>query len=146
MATAVSPAMFSGTEPACCYNFVPPTASDSHLRERVRVMLGRMYPQGLTQEHRRDARFPFPVLVRLTPVDPKTLMAQGPAITVVGKNLSEQGFGFFHHAPLPYRRAIVELEDIRGDRLSLLVDLSWCRCTRFGWYDNGGRFLQVVES
>jgi hypothetical protein len=65
---------------------------------------------------------------------------------VVGKDLSERGLGFYHQAPLPYRRAIVTLEDASGRVVSLLMDLSWCRFTRHGWYDSGGRFLKLIPS
>jgi hypothetical protein len=65
---------------------------------------------------------------------------------VVGKDLSDRGLGFFHPHPIPHRRAIVTLEDSSQRGVSLLIDLSWCRFTRHGWYDSGGRFLQIVSS
>jgi hypothetical protein len=30
--------------------------------------------------------------------------------------------------------------------MGVLVDLKWCRFTRHGWYESGGRFLQIVPS
>jgi hypothetical protein len=32
-----------------------------------------------------------------------------------------------------------------GTDLCLLVDLAWCRYTRYGWYESGGKFLKVVS-
>jgi hypothetical protein len=30
--------------------------------------------------------------------------------------------------------------------VGLVLQLTWCRFSRHGWYDNGGRFLQVAVS
>ena len=65
---------------------------------------------------------------------------------MVGKHLSERGLGFYHPQPLPYRRMIVSLEGPRGDWFGFLIDLTWCRFTRQGWYESGGRFLESVAS
>jgi len=53
--------------------------------------------------------------------------------------------GFYHPHPLPYRRMIVSLETGDGRWLSFLIDLTWCRFTKQGWYESGGRFLQPVD-
>ena len=123
-----------------------PCKTDDPVKGAVRELMVRLFPGGLPSERRRDGRYAFPFLVRLTPVDVRT---QGPLtepIVVVGKDLSERGLGFFHPHPLPYRRAIVTLEDCQGRTVSLLIDLSWCRFMRLGWYESGGRFLQIVTT
>jgi hypothetical protein len=97
-------------------------------------------------ERRRDWRYPYPYLAYLTPVGADGVTPQGEPVVVVGKHLSEHGFGFYHREPLPYRRMIVSLEAAGGARLGFLIDLSWCRFTRQGWYESGGRFLQAVPS
>ena len=40
---------------------------------------------------------------------------------------------------------IASLETPGGDWIGFLIDISWCRFTQHGWYDSGGRLLQVVE-
>jgi hypothetical protein len=85
-------------------------------------------------------------LVYLTPVAEDGVTPQGDNIVVAGKQLSENGLGFFHQQPLPYRRMIVSLDQGRGQWLGLIIDLSWCRFTKFGWYESGGRLLEVVTS
>ena len=70
---------------------------------------------------------------------------EGESLVVVGKHLSERGLGFYHPKPLPYRRVIASLES-NGLWLGFLIDLKWCRFTRQGWYESGGRFLEVVPS
>jgi hypothetical protein len=41
---------------------------------------------------------------------------------------------------------IATLESSNGVRLGFIIDLSWCRFTKHGWYESGGRFLQSVLS
>jgi hypothetical protein len=41
---------------------------------------------------------------------------------------------------------IVSLEVGADAWLGFLIDLSWCRFTKQGWYESGGRFRQVVNS
>ena len=40
---------------------------------------------------------------------------------------------------------LVSLDAADGRSISLAIDLTWCRFTRFGWYESGGRFLRVVR-
>ena len=93
-------------------------------------------------ERRQDRRYPYPHLVRLTPAGRNGCTPVGPTVTVVGKNLSEHGMGFFHPQPLPDRRMIVSFDAGNGRWLGLLVDITWCRFKCTGWYESGGRFLQ----
>jgi len=97
-------------------------------------------------ERRRDSRYPFPYLIHLTPVGNDGMTPEGETVVVVGKHLSERGFGFYHQAPLPHRRMIASLETKQGHWLGFLIDLNWCRFTKGGWYESGGRFLQAVNS
>jgi len=119
---------------------------EKHVWQQVRLLLHGLFPQAAIGERRQNGRFPFPVLLQLTPVDGHTLEPLAEPLVIVGKNISEQGLGFYHQQPLPYRYAVVTLEDAARRRIALLIDLSWCRFTRFGWYDSGGRFLRVVQS
>lgn len=126
---------------------VSPRSKPVPLRERIHFLLSRLYPQGHIPERRREARFPFPYLVRLTPVHMDGRTPIGPTVVVVGKHISEHGLGFYHPAPLPYRRVQAEIlngmED--GGSLCVLMDLTWCRFNREGWYDGGGRFLEMLS-
>jgi hypothetical protein len=111
-------------------------------RAQVWALLAGMHPAGV--ERRRDQRYPFPRLFVLTPVDPDTLRRVGATVTAAGKHLSESGVSFFHPEPLPYRWVIATVETSDGHPTSFLVDLDWCRFTRQGWYESGGRFLRAV--
>jgi hypothetical protein len=96
-------------------------------------------------ERRTETRYPFPYLVHITPVGQDGNPIPSDTVVVVGKHLSEQGLGFYHPKPLPYRRVIASLES-NGRWLGFLMDLKWCRFTRQGWYESGGRILESVNS
>ena len=120
--------------------------ADDDVRTQVWGLLTAICPQHDLLERRRDSRYPFPHLVHLTPVGKDGVTPEGETVVVVGKHLSEHGLGFYHQRPLPYRRMIASLEMGNGHWIAFLIDLSWCRFTRQGWYESGGRFLQSVLS
>lgn len=116
------------------------------IRTSVHKVLASLHPALHQAERRREKRHPFPYPVYLTPVGRNGVSQAGETIVVLGKHLSELGFDFYHRDPLPHRRAIVSFEAGRGKWVGVLIDLSWCRFGRHGWYDNGGHFLAVVPS
>ena len=111
----------------------------------VSDVLAALCPQGNRVERRSGRRYPYPYLVQLTPVGDDGITAAGESVVVVGKHLSEQGLGFYHPGPLPHRRMIALLETA-GARLALLIDVTWCRFLKQGWYESGGRFLQTIPA
>ena len=117
---------------------------DDEVAAQVWGVLTTLYPETNVSERRRQNRYPFPYLVHLTPVGKDGITPEGETIVVVGKHLSERGLGFYHRQPLPYRRMIVSLQSGSGQWLGFLIDLNWCRFTKHGWYESGGRFLQSV--
>ena len=100
---------------------------------------------GESRERRSETRYPYPSLMRITPVDDNSLKPCAETIVVLGKDLSEEGLNFYHQQPLTCRRAVASLQVGHGNWLSFLIDLSWCRFSELGWYDSGGRFLRTVE-
>jgi hypothetical protein len=112
--------------------------------EEIRGMLNQW---GLPADHldrRFRQRFPYPHLIRITPVG---LNNQPTETTLVGsgRDISLYGVGFYLPAPLPYQKAVLTFHRSPHAELSILTELDWCRFTRFGWYENGGRFLRVVQ-
>jgi hypothetical protein len=116
------------------------------LRTEVWGLLTTLCSKSNLVERRKDNRYPFPHLIHLTPVGKDGMTPEGKTVVVVGKHLSEHGMGFYHPSPLPYRRMIASMETPNGHWIAFLVDLSWCRFTRQGWYESGGRFLESVLS
>ncbi len=119
---------------------------DSNKREGLRSLLACVYPSVAQLERRGERRYPYPYLVRLAPLadDGRTRLDEH--IVVVGKQISEHGLGFYHQQPLAFRQAIVSLDRADGPAIQVQIDLTWCRFTRLGWYESGGRFLQVISS
>jgi hypothetical protein len=118
---------------------------DDNVRKQVRGLMSSLYPKQEILERRSESRYPFPYLIHLTAVADDGVTPQGESIAVVGKHLSERGLGFYHPKPLPYRRMIVSLE-CHGHWVGFLIDIRWCRFTKQGWYESGGRFIQPVPS
>ena len=121
------------------------SAGEDDVRLQVWGLLTMLYPQHASTERRRGQRYPYPSLIQLTPVANDGSTPVGPSVVVAGKHISEHGLGFYHPAPLPHRRMIATLDAGHGRQLSFLVDISWCRFTRWHWYESGGRFLQAVN-
>ena len=120
--------------------------SDECLESCISTLLSSFHAWPTRIERRSNQRYPFPHLLHLTPLGADGTPSGQDPIVVVGKHLSEQGLGFYHTNPLPYRRMIVSFETGNGSWLSFLIDLTWCRFTKQGWYESGGRFLQTVET
>jgi len=118
--------------------------AEEDLQSQVLGLLDVLYPRGNLIERRGEHRYPYPYLIRLTPVADDNSPQCGETVVVVGKHLSQRGLGFYHPRPLPYRRMIASLETTNGTRLNLLITLTWCRFTQKGWYESGGRFLQAI--
>ena len=113
------------------------------IAQRVEQALATAMPDRHGTERRRLMRWLYPYPVYLTPVDDGGFPEP---IVVIGKQLSPHGLDFYHREPVPYRRVIASLEGGEQGWIGLLLELAWCRFSRHGWYDNGGRFLAVVDS
>lgn len=122
---------------------VPP--SSERLRNVVTQAVSHAGLAGRESERRRESRFPYPRLIRLSPVAADGVTPLSENVVVVGKHLSPRGIDFFHREPLPHRRMVAWLETKGGQTHPVLVELLWCRFTKEGWYDNGGRLLRVID-
>jgi hypothetical protein len=89
---------------------------------------------------------PYPYPIYLTPLSPTEQPLLDQTVVVIGKHLSDHGLDFYHREALTYRRAIASLDAGELGWIGLLLELTWCRFTRHGWYDNGGRFVSAVRS
>jgi hypothetical protein len=132
-------------EPAINRNSNYPSI-DQAIRDRVHELLMLLQRPSYKPERRSDRRYPYPQLVRLTPVGGDGQTPCGPAIVVAGKSLSEGGFGFYHPQPLSHRRMIASFHAGDGRWVGFLIDLPWCRFKAEGWYESGGRFLKAVPA
>ncbi len=121
-------------------------ALDDEVRAEVRCLIGRIYPGGDFIDRRNERRYPYPYLVRLIPVAKDGTVLHDESLVAVGKHLSDRGIGFYHPKPIPHRYMVVSMESSDGEGAVFIVDLGWCRFTRQGWYESGGKFLDVFSS
>ncbi|MCG8585762.1 MAG: hypothetical protein MI757_13735 [Pirellulales bacterium] len=117
-------------------------SATSACRDTVRKLVASLTPPRSAVERRGDRRFPFPYPVRVAAIGSEHMDSK---FTVIGKHLSESGFGFYHQEPLPYRRVHVWLGSPIGLEVQMVMDLSWCRFVGQGWYVSGGRFVETIK-
>ena len=98
------------------------------------------------KERRSDRRSAFPHLITLTPFHDDECRSFGDPVTVVGRELSAQGLDFYHTEVLPCKRAIITFDSSVDFHTHLVIDISWCRFLRPGWYDSGGKFTHLLRS
>jgi hypothetical protein len=111
---------------------------------RIEALVAGLHPT-VSIERRRDLRIALPALFRLIPLDATHETIDYEAITVVGRNISRHGLSFYHEQPLPYRRAVICLEHPRLESFAAEIDITWCRFTKPGWYESGGRLIRLVK-
>jgi len=121
------------------------TGVDQQIERCVQFALRGASPNRTHDERRRQKRHPFPYPVRLIPVNTRGDVLGDP-IVVLGKHLSNQGLDFYYQQPVSHRRVIVSFDCESQGRVEMLMDLTWCRFSGHGWYENGGRFLSVPSS
>ncbi len=111
----------------------------------VEQALSASHPARRGSERRREQRFPYPHPIYLTPLE-ATDRRPIETFVVIGKQMTLHGVDFYHREPIAHRRVIASLDAGDHGWIGLLLELAWCRFSRHGWYDNGGRFLAVVDS
>lgn len=115
------------------------------IRSHVRRAIAETQFTYSGQERRRNPRVPFPYPVYLTPLDSDGNAEPEKSFTVLGRHLSDCGLDFYHSQPVTSRKLIASL-DSNGERaIGFVMELTWCRFGRHGWYENGGRFVSVAQ-
>ena len=113
------------------------------LTNQVEALLARLHPD-VAHERRRDERVAIPVLFRLTPINVDRQALEHETSIVVGKNISRRGLCFYHEWPIPHRRALISVAQTGLGDFAAEIDISWCRFTRPGWYESGGRLIRLA--
>jgi hypothetical protein len=108
---------------------------------QIERLLSRLHP-AVARERRHDDRVAIPALFRLVPFDNDRQPLEREALIVVGKNISRRGVSFYHEKPITHRHALIELADPTGGSFVVEIDITWCRFTKPGWYESGGRLLR----
>ncbi|TWT36713.1 hypothetical protein KOR34_16530 [Posidoniimonas corsicana] len=124
---------------------LPAAAHVAHAPPTARQRLIRaLTPQ---VDRRRATRVAAPYLMKMTPLVDlgrgRPGPPAGPSLTVVGKDLSERGFCFYHEQPLSFRFVRLTLDDPHIGRFELDVQLDRTLFSKLGWYESAGRVLTV---
>ncbi|MCA9122338.1 MAG: hypothetical protein KDB11_19250 [Planctomycetales bacterium] len=120
------------------------TGIDEQIERCVQFALRGAAPNRTHDERRRQKRHPFPYPVRLLPVNAQREAVASP-IVVLGKHITSQGLDFYFQRPISHRRVIASFDCESPEYAELLMDLTWCRFSGHGWYENGGRFLSALN-
>lgn len=130
------------TAPDC----VEARLTEHEIHDRVQMALCQPQSMRKIRQRRREQRHPYPYPVHLTPLDAQSEPLVDQTIAVVGRHLSSSGLDFYSRQPIEHRKVVASLAS--GDHcwVGLLLDLTWCRFSRHGWYENGGRFLRAIAS
>ena len=119
--------------------------SEKDICEISKRVVAYSQPQWDRHERRWFKRYAYPVLIELTPIADDSAVPIDDTIVVVGRQLSLMGLDFYHHDPLPYRRAVVSLEHGKDQWVHYVIALAWCRFIRPNWYSSGGRFTDMLD-
>jgi hypothetical protein len=122
-------------------NCITAKTNRATLTIQIEALLSHLHPP-VERERRHDDRVAIPVLFRLTPFDADRQPLDQEASIVVGKNISRRGVCFYHEKPITHRCALIELADPSAGRFVAEIDISWCRFTKPGWYESGGRLIR----
>ena len=122
----------------------PTAKTRTTLTLQIEALLSRLHPV-VERERRQDDRIAIPVLLRLTPYDDNQRPLDEEALIVVGKNISRRGVSFYHQQSITHRRALIEVADPVAGTFAAEVDISWCRFTKPGWYESGGRLIRPAS-
>jgi hypothetical protein len=82
----------------------------------------------------------------LTLLDDRGHWSLGIHKVVSGRDISPSGFSFTHLDPLACRRVIVTFAFEPEETEAIELKLTWCRFTRAGIYQSGGKFVNPTPS
>lgn len=99
----------------------------------------------LSVEKRAHRRLPFRRPITITPVSNATGRPdQFKSFPAFGIDISSTGICFLARQLVPVRKAVLSLEGPGEKTVALLFEPRWVRFTRGGWYQTGGRLLEVM--
>jgi hypothetical protein len=114
--------------------------TEDEIRLQVAALVRHVVRGSRVVEQRCSPRYAFPCLIQLVPIGPTGEPLEDETIVAVGKNVSLEGMSMFHRHPLPHRHVLACIDMSPDTSFRIPLDLHWCRFTRLGWYESGGRF------
>jgi hypothetical protein len=100
----------------------------------------------ISAEKRTQRRFPFHKPLTITPINDKSGQPElGNSFGAFGIDLSSVGIGFLARQLIPTQKAILTCNGSEDAFVNLLFEPRWVRFTRGGWYQIGGRLVDVLD-
>jgi hypothetical protein len=96
-------------------------------------------------EKRAHRRFPFRRSLVVTPINGSTGRPdRTKSFPAFGIDISATGVCFLGRQLVPARTAVLSIDGPDGQMVHMLFEPRWVRFTRGGWYQTGGRLLEVL--
>lgn len=133
------------------FSFLEPVAlpdvfgHEQDIESFVRRIVAGKQPIDRRIDRRKDVRYAFPYPLKLLPVDAALRAEYRGAISAIGKHLTLHGIDFYCTHPIAAKEVICEF-DAGPSRLSIVLELNWCRHNAQGWFENGGKFLRIWKA
>lgn len=116
-----------------------------NLQTCVAWLLGTGSGEPVPVEKRTHRRFPFRKPITVTPVNNHSGRPDRmKSFSAFGIDISATGICFLARQLVPARKAVLSAEGPNGDVATLLFEPRWVRFTRGGWYQTGGRLVEVL--
>lgn len=97
-------------------------------------------------EKRVHRRFPYRKPISVTPINNATGRPDSArCFPAFGIDISSTGICLLARQLVPARNAVLSLEGPGQKSVSLLFEPRWVRFTRGGWYQTGGKLLEVLQ-
>jgi hypothetical protein len=147
-ALAESPATpFSGLSSAVLNDCWGPSPRGIPEVERlIESLVASWHASAQLLQNRRWHRTPYRKPLVITPMDHEADVASAGSRLATGRDLSAGGLSFLHKHPLPHRIVAITFGLEPDMPTAIVTRLTWCRFTRWGEYQSGGKFLRTIES
>ncbi len=97
-------------------------------------------------EKRVHRRFPYRKPISVTPINNTTGRPDSArCFPAFGIDISSNGICLLARQLVPARNAVLSLEGPGQKAVSILFEPRWVRFTRGGWYQTGGKLLEVLQ-
>ena len=100
----------------------------------------------ISAEKRTHRRFPFHKPLTITPINDKNGRREpSNSFPAFGIDISSLGMGFLSRQLIPTQQAILTCNAAENAFVNMLFEPRWVRFTRGGWYQIGGRLVDVLD-
>lgn len=119
--------------------------NDQEVENIIRRAVAGKQPLDRRIDQRRDARYAYPYPLTLVPLEVAQRGDQVKGIPAIGKQVTIRGIDFYTTSPITAKEVVCTFHSPICS-YALILELTWCRHNAQGWFENGGRFIEVWNS